>query len=216
MLNDPPNTTGALLLSGVTAGIVFIGVTAVEIFARPGFDITRHAVSVLSLGERGWVMTATFIVSGILTLLCALGMRQALGGAAGGIWVPILIGLYGLGLILAGIFPAPAGLGFPPGTPRDQMPVMTPTAIVHSIAFMLAYISLIAACFVLARTFSGLGTLPYFYVAMGVLIPAMIVLGMANVIATGVAFYIGAIFGWLVVAGAAIVLTAQRHMALAS
>ena len=67
MLNDPPNTTGALLLSGVTAGIVFIGVTAVEIFARPGFDISRHAVSVLSLGERGWVMTATSSSSSIRT-----------------------------------------------------------------------------------------------------------------------------------------------------
>lgn len=88
MLNDQLNTTGALLLSGVAAGIVFIGVTAVEIFARPGFDISRHAVSVLSLGERGWVMTAAFIVSGILTLLCALGMRQALAGAAGETWVP--------------------------------------------------------------------------------------------------------------------------------
>ena len=30
--------------------------------------IERHAVSVLSLGEGGWIMKAVFIVSGLLTI----------------------------------------------------------------------------------------------------------------------------------------------------
>lgn len=215
MLNDQLNTTGALLLSGVAAGIVFIGVTAVEIFARPGFDITRHAVSVLSLGERGWVMIATFIASGLLTLLCAIGMRQALAGGGGEIWVPILIGLYGIGLVLAGVFPAPPGMGFPPGTPNDMMPVMTPTAIVHSIAFMLAFTSLIVACFVFAWVFSGSGAWSILYAGAGVLIPVLIVLGIANIVATGIAFYLAAILAWLVVAAVAIQLDSQRGALLA-
>jgi hypothetical protein len=210
LLNDQWNTADALLLSGVAAGIVFIGVTAIEIVARPGFDIARHAVSVLSLGERGWVMIATFIASGLLTLLCAIGMRQALAGGSGETWVPILIGLYGIGLVLAGVFPAPAGMGFPPGTPDDLMPVMTPTAIVHSVAFMLAFTSLIVACFVLARVFSGSTPWLIFYAGAGLLIPALIALGMANIVATGVAFYLAAILAWAVLAAAAIQLAGQR------
>lgn len=187
-----------LLLAGVAAGILFIGVTAVEIFARPGFDIKRHAVSVLSLGERGWVMMATFVVSGLLTLSFAFGMYHTLAGG----WVstlgPILLALYGLGLIFAGIFPAPAGLGFPPGTPNDLMPVMTPTAIVHSIAFMVAFSSLIVACFVLASSFAAPWSI--FLIAAGILMPVLIALGVTNTIATGVAFYLAAILGWLAVA----------------
>jgi hypothetical membrane protein len=187
-----------LLLAGIAAGIVFIAVTAVEIVARPGFDIKRHAVSVLSLGERGWVMIATFIVSGLLTLFFAIGMHQTLARGWIGTLGPILIGIYGLGLILAGVFPAPAGLGFPPGTPHDMMPVMTPTAIAHSIAFMVAFSSLIVACFVLAFSFAA--PWPAFFIAAGVLMPVLIVLGVTNIVATGVAFYLAAILGWIVVA----------------
>ena len=58
--------TPRLLAAGVAAGILFFAVTLVEIFARPGFDIARHAISVLSLGPRGWVMKAVFILSGVL------------------------------------------------------------------------------------------------------------------------------------------------------
>lgn len=203
------DTNRPLLFAGVAAGILFFVVTIVEIFARPGFDITRHAVSVLSLGERGWVMVATFIVSGLLTLLFAIGLRRALAGGRAGTWGPILMGIYGIGLVLAGLFPAPPGMGFPPGTPADMMPVMTPTAIVHSIAFMLAFSSLIAACFVFARRFSAI------HAAAGVLIPVLIVLGMANVIAPGVAFYIAAMIAWLVVAAVALTLTAEQNVEVA-
>ncbi len=187
-----------LLNAGISAGVIFLGVTAIEIFARPGFDITRHAVSVLSLGERGWVMVATFIVSGALTVVCAAGLRYALTGSRGGTWGPLLVALYGLGLILAGIFPAPAGMGFPPGTPDDMQPVMTTTAILHSVAFMVGFTSLIAACFVLARHFSSIGAKAWSLAstAVGLAIPLFIVLGMANIAATGVAFYIGAALGW--------------------
>lgn len=181
-----------LLRAGIVAGVVFLGVSTVEIFARPGFDIMRHAISVLSLGERGWLMVATFILSGLLVLACAMGLRRALPGSR---WVPILIGLYGLGLILAGIFPAPSGMGFPPGTPDDQMPVMTPIAIIHSIAFMLAFGSLIAACFVLApRLADGWSA---FSLTAGIVMPVLIIIGMAGVIPPGIAFFLAAALGWI-------------------
>ena len=107
---------------------------------------------------------------------------------------PILIGLYGLGLVLAGIFPPPACCGFPAGTPDDQLPVMTPSAIVHSIAFMIAFSSLIIACFVAARRLSGRwSTLS---LAAGIAMPLLVGLGMANLVAPGIAFFVAAIIGW--------------------
>lgn len=179
-----------LLTSGGLAALLFCGVSTYEAFTRPGFDLQRHAISMLSLGDRGWVMATTFILSGLLVILCAIGLRRVSGGR----WGPILVGLYGIGLVLAGIFPAPAGMGFPPGTPDDQLPVMTPSAIVHSIAFMLAFGSLTVACFVIARRLPGIW--PKLSQSAGTVMPLLVVLGMANVIAPGIAFYIAAIVGW--------------------
>jgi hypothetical protein len=184
-----------LLIAGQLAGVLFCGVAVYGILTRPGFDLQRHAVSNLSLGEGGWTMVAAFILSGIMTLLCAVGLSRILTDGRGRRALPILIGLYGLGLVLAGIFPAPACCGFPAGTPDDQLPVMTSTAIVHSIAFMVAFGSLIAACFVAALRFSGGSSLPS--LLAGIAMPLLVALGMSGAIAPGVAFFAAAIIGWL-------------------
>ena len=144
-----------LLTSGQLAGVLFCGVATYGIMTRPGFELQRHAISNLTLGEGGWAMIAAFMTSGVLTLLCAVGLSHIIMEGRGRRALPILIGLYGLGLIVAGIFPPPACCGFPAGTPEDQLPVMTPSAIVHSMAFMVAFASLIVACFVATARFSG-------------------------------------------------------------
>lgn len=182
-----------LFFSAVAAGILFFAVSTVEIFARPGFDIYCHAISMLSLGERGWVMVATFIISGLLVLACAARMRSAAVGTAG----PALIGLYGIGLVIAGIFPAPAGLGFPPGTPEDQTPVMTASAVMHSVGFMVAFSALILSCFVFARQLWHHNWLAGLSLVVGFALPILIGLGMAGIVLTGIAFYAAAMLGWL-------------------
>ncbi|HET9397932.1 MAG TPA: DUF998 domain-containing protein [Sphingomicrobium sp.] len=183
-----------LLSSGGFAGVVFCGVATYGILTRPGFDLQRHAVSNLSLGEGGWTMVAAFILSGVLTLLCAIGMARVMREGRGRRAIPILVGLYGLGLIIAGIFPAPACCGFPAGTPEDQLPVMTPSAIIHSIGFMVAFSSLIVACFVAALRLSGIPSA--MALAAGLSMPLLVGLGMTNAVAPGVAFFIAAIIGW--------------------
>jgi hypothetical protein len=183
-----------LLTAGGVAGLLFCGVSTYEMLTRPGFDIKRHAISMLSLGDRGWVMTATFILSGLLTLLCAIGLRRVMASGTGGRWAPILVGVYGLGLVTAGIFPAPASFGFPPGTPDDQLPVMTGSAIIHSVGFMVAFSSLTIACFVVARRLSGVWSA--WSLSCGVALPVLVGLGMANILGPGIAFYLAAVVGW--------------------
>jgi hypothetical protein len=183
-----------LLTAGGVAGVLFCGVATYGILTRPGFDLQRHAVSNLSLGEGGWTMVAAFIGSGLLTMLCAFGMSRVLDQGRGRHALPILIGLYGLGLVLAGIFPPPACCGFPAGTPDDQLPIMTSSAIVHSIAFMIAFCSLIIACFVAARRLSSHWSI--LSLVAGIAMPLLVGLGMANVVAPGIAFFAAAIIGW--------------------
>lgn len=199
------SSANLMLWAGIAAAIIFVAVTVVEIVARPGFSIQRHAISMLSLGERGWVMMATFILSGLLVLAFALGFWQT----SGALITAILFGIYGLGLVLAGIFPAPAGLGFPPGTPDDMQPVMDRGATIHSIAFMLAFGALILSCFALGIHFwqQGAMGLGIIVILTGLAIPVFIGTGMASIIPTGVAFYIAAVLAWL-----PIIIAAWHHM----
>lgn len=201
------NAQPLLLGAGLLAAVLFVAITLVEIFVRPGFSIQRHAISMLSLGERGWLMAAVFIISGFLTLVFALGFWQA----SGAVFATVLLALYGAGLVLAGIFPAPAGMGFPPGTPEDMQPVMDRGATIHSIAFMLAFGALILASLALGLHYWQAGATPLgvTFLAIGLAIPGLIGIGMGGIVPPGIAFYIAAVLAWLV-----IVLAGWRELAL--
>ena len=43
---------------------------------RDGYDFTRHPMSLLALGEGGWVQIASFCATGGLMLACAAGLRR--------------------------------------------------------------------------------------------------------------------------------------------
>jgi hypothetical protein len=147
--------TRALLACGIAAGPLYIIVGLFQMYVRPGFDIRRHALSLLSNGELGWIQIANFEVTGLLVIAGAVGMWRALRGSRGGTWGPLLIGLYGLGLLGAGIFIADPALGFPPGTPEDTTAIST-YGLLHFVAGGIGFLGLIAACFVFARRFIAL------------------------------------------------------------
>jgi hypothetical protein len=51
--------TRALLVCGIVAGPFFTIVGLTQAFTRPGFDLTRHALSLLSNGDLGGFRSAT-------------------------------------------------------------------------------------------------------------------------------------------------------------
>jgi Protein of unknown function (DUF998) len=68
--------TRGLLSCGLAAGPAFITTFLVEGATRFGYRPSRHPVSSLALGPRGWVQTANFAVTGTLVLAGA-GFGQA-------------------------------------------------------------------------------------------------------------------------------------------
>ncbi|MEV4823888.1 DUF998 domain-containing protein [Micromonospora sp. NPDC049274] len=154
---DPAvRVTKSLLAYGVLAGPLYVAVSLVEVFTRSGFDPTRHAWSMLSNGDRGWIHITNFLVSGLLTLVFAVGLRRALEGGPGARWAPRLIGAYGVSLMAAGLLRADPGLGFPVGTP-DGPGTISWHGYGHFAAGAVGFSCLIAACFVLARRFAAEG-----------------------------------------------------------
>jgi hypothetical protein len=151
------NGTRALLACGVVAGPLFIVVGLLQLLTRDGFDPSRHPLSLLSLGDLGWIQIANFVVAGLLFVASAVGMRRVLHPGRGATWGPLLIGVYGAGLIMGGVFVADPALGFPPGTPEGTPDQLSWHGAVHTVAPVLASLALIAACLVFARRFAANG-----------------------------------------------------------
>ena len=149
--------TKRLLLGGVVGGPLFVVVGLVQALTRHGFDLTRQPLSLLTLGSAGWIQTASFLVTGALAIAFATGMRRVLRDRPGGTWGRPLVYVDGAGLIVGGLFHPDAGDGFPPGTPSGQSVVRTWHGALHQTGGMLAFLALLAACFVLARYYRSCG-----------------------------------------------------------
>jgi hypothetical protein len=170
MQSAPDRITRALLVAGIIAGPLYLVVGIGQALTREGFDMRQHALSLLSNGRLGWIQIANFLGSGLLVIGGALGLRRALQGHRGGTWGPILLGIYGVGLIGAGIFVADPGLGFPPGTPKTSSG-LSRSGLLHFAFGGIGFYGIIAACFVFARRFHSLGRVGWtvFCVLTGVL-----------------------------------------------
>lgn len=152
-IRNYPLVTRLLLWAGAVGPLLFVVVLLIEGATRPGYNAWHTFGSNLSLGDQGWMQITNFIVCGILTLGFAIGLRLALHSGKGSVWGPILLGLFGLILIVAGIFVTDPGLGYPPGMLKPVNP--TGHGIIHALAGLFVFILLPIATFVMIRRFSG-------------------------------------------------------------
>src|SRR5690349_5041558 len=117
--------TRTLLICGIAAAIFSPLVVGIQVLTRPGFDINRHPLSLLSLGDLGWIQIANFLLGGLLLLAFSLGLRRVLRGSSGETWGPLLVGIYGGSLVAAGLFTVDPMDGFPPGTPAGLPAILS-------------------------------------------------------------------------------------------
>jgi hypothetical protein len=152
----PTNVTRSLLGWGAVAGPFYVVTSVVQGLTRDGFDFTRHQWSLLENGDLGWVQVANFVITGLMLVAFAAGLRRALAGGRGARWAPRLVALFGLSLVTAGIFRADPALGFPVGTP-ESVGTVTAHGILHFVAAGIGFTAIAAACFVIARRLSSDG-----------------------------------------------------------
>ena len=105
------------LLAGVMAGPIFVTTAVVQILTRDGYDLARHPLSLLANGSYGWVQSANFVLAGLLSLVFAYAVVPHLRGGRGAVAGPVLLAVYGAGLIIGGVFKADPAMGFPAGAP---------------------------------------------------------------------------------------------------
>lgn len=143
--------TKFLLLCGAIAGFLFLLLLLFQDYTRPGFDQRLDMLSLLSLGDWGWVQITNFVLAGVLNLFYATGLWRRLHPGRAGTWGTILIGIYGLGLIAAGVFLTDPSNGFPAGIPATSGPSWH--GAIHALSALLIFVSLAIALLVFVRYF---------------------------------------------------------------
>jgi hypothetical protein len=99
------------------------------------------------------MQSANFIVAGLLIIGGAIGLGRSLPHERGGTWGPRLIGLFGLSLIVAGLFWTDPAMGYPPDAPEKT--AVTLHGLIHGLNAPVCFGLLTASAIVLGRHFLG-------------------------------------------------------------
>lgn len=139
-----------LLYAGAIAPVTFIVTFLIEGATRAGYNPWLMYVSQLSTGPGGWVQVANFLVFGVSMLVFAVGLRSSLAGTRGSVGGPVLLALFAIAMLVAGLFTTDPGLGYPVGAP----PVHTLHGTIHGFAGLSVFTLLPAAALVMAWHFA--------------------------------------------------------------
>jgi hypothetical protein len=195
------NAPRSALACGAAAGPLFATVGLAQAFSRAGFDLRQHTLSLLSNGGLGWIQIANFVVSGVLFVAAATGMRGVLTSGRAATWGPRLIAVFGVGTVAAGAFVPDPAYGFPPGSPDGKPASVSWHGALHYTIASLALLALIVACFIFASRFRSLGQRGW--AAYSALIGALLVVGVGAVSSgahnatANVSFVAAALLGFL-------------------
>lgn len=152
------NITRSLLGYLALAGPFYVTVSLIQALTRSGFSLSRDEWSLLAVGHLGWIQQANLVLTGAMTVAGAIGVRRAIGRrGVGGTWAPRLLAGYGIALIAAGAFTADPADGFPVGTPSGHLAHPSWHGMAHLISGSIGFACLIAACFVIARSYARRG-----------------------------------------------------------
>lgn len=145
--------TRSLIGWGVVAGPFYVVVSLAQAVTREGFDLSQDAWSTLANGSLGWVQVANLVLTGLMVVAFAVGLRRALVSGPGARWVPRLVSVFGAGLVLAGVFRADPADGFPVGSSAPDVPSWH--AMLHLLCSGIGFVALAVAMIVVARRFAA-------------------------------------------------------------
>ncbi len=100
------SATRALAIGGIVGPILFTGAFIVQGLFRPGYSHLAEPVSALAAGPNGWVQDVNFFVFGPLMVAFAVGLHLGVRPTRFGVIGPAFLVLSGIGLVVAGAFPA--------------------------------------------------------------------------------------------------------------
>ena len=149
LASGSPASTRVLLFAGAVAGPLFALLATGQVLLRDGFDLRRHPLSLLATGGPGFVQIGNFILAGLGVLCLAIAVRHIITDGIGRRWLARLVAVFGLGLVLSGVFVMDPENGFPIGTAEGPAAAMSWHGMAHIVAATVAFTGLAVACIVL-------------------------------------------------------------------
>jgi hypothetical protein len=132
--------TRSMLGWGVVAGPFYVTIGLILALTREGFDFARHPLSVLMLGDGGWMQITNLALSGVMVLVAGIGAARA--GARG---TGVAVGIYGAAMVASAIFPPDPMPGFPPG--QDGAATMGVSGVLHFAFGGIGFVAFAVAAF---------------------------------------------------------------------
>jgi hypothetical protein len=145
--------TKSLLGYGIVAGPVYVITSLVQAATRDGFNASRHEWSLLANGTLGWIQITNLVLTGLMTVCAAFGLRRAMADQRAR-WPFRALAAYGIGMVLAGAFRADPSDGFPPGTPTGISHDVSWHGALHLVTAGVGFAGLVVACLTAARWFA--------------------------------------------------------------
>ena len=157
--------------AGMIGPALFVAIFTIEGWLRPGYQPLKMYVSELSLGPRGWIQIANFIVLGILLLAFARGVAAEFQTGKASRGGPILLIIIAVLFLVSG----PSRMD-PTGTPLNQITVH---GTIHGLAGGIVFLLMPISCFVFLRRFRvdpGWRSLQWPTLVLGIIIATAVVL----------------------------------------
>lgn len=149
--------TRSLLGWGVVAGIFYLIVGVTQGLVRDGFSFAEHPLSLLMLGDFGWVQRTNLILTGVMVIAAAVGFQRAMKPDRRATRTGVALGIYGVALVGAGIFAPDPVAGFPEPTSTAQA---TTSGVLHLAFGGVGFIALATAAFFMAGWFKDRNETP--------------------------------------------------------
>lgn len=188
------------------AGLAFFVIVAMLLPLFSEYTFVSNFISELALGRFGFVQTLAFFAAGLGSLALALGISQATTDSWGARLGSSLVGLWAVGLILAGIFPIDAG-----GQPA------TVSGGVHFVVATVSVLFLVLGIFALFWTFKREARWRSFRSVSLVLGVSAVIMFLAVGAAQGSEWvgiiqriFFGVLFLWLILAAVRLYLIAEN------
>lgn len=131
--------------AGMIGTALFVGAFTLAGWLRPGYDPLHEYVSALSIGPRGWIQIANFVVVGVLLLVFARGVVSEFPNGPASKAGPLLLAIIAGSLLLSGPF-----VMDPAATPQGGVSLH---GTLHGIFGVLVFSLMPITCFVFLRRF---------------------------------------------------------------
>lgn len=137
----PRSQINGLAIAAIAGVALFAVLVALIPVIKDGYSPVEDAISNAAVGSYGYLQTIAFFALGLGSLTLAQGLWRALEGRSARIG-SALIGLWGLGIVLAGVFPADL-------TPEPE----TTSGTIHIVVSLLGFVAVIVGMLVLSAVF---------------------------------------------------------------